>query len=75
MVKEVKSTVPWTNIINDFNDEKNNETFYEKELQKTNQQGLRIKKVNKRKGNRVYVKWEGNDNSFSSLTDKKYLIE
>ena len=75
MVKEVKSTVPWTNIINDFNDEKNIETFYEKELQKTNQQGFRIKKVNKRKGNRVYVKWEGNDNSFSSLTDKKYLIE
>ena len=32
------------------------ETFYEKELQKTNQQGFRIKKVNKRKGNRVYVK-------------------
>ena len=75
MVKEVKSTVPWTNIINDFNDEKNIETFYEKELQKTNQQGFRIKKVNKRKGNRVYVKWEGNDNSFSSLIDKKYLIE
>ena len=75
MVKEVKSTVPWTNIINDFNDEKNIETFYEKELQKTNQQGFRIKKVNKRKGNRVYVKWEGNDNFFSSLIDKKYLIE
>ena len=75
MVKEVKSTVPWTNIINDFNDEKNIETFYEKELQKTNQQGFRIKKVNKRKGNRVYVKWEGNDHSFSSLIDKKYLIE
>ena len=75
MVKEVKSTVPWTNIINDFNDEKNIETFYEKELQKTNQQGFRIKKINKRKGNRVYVKWEGNDNSFSSLIDKKYLIE
>ena len=29
--------------------------FYEKELQKTNQQGFRIEKVIKRKGDKMYV--------------------
>ena len=50
-------------------------TFYEKELQKTNQQGFRIEKVIKRKGNKLYVKWKGYDNSFNSWIDKKDLIE
>ena len=31
-------------------------TFYEKELQKNNQKELRIKKVIRRKGDRLYVK-------------------
>ena len=34
-------------------------TFYEKELQETNQQKFRIEKV-------IYVKWKGYDNSFNS---------
>ena len=37
MIKEVKNTVPWTYIINDLNGEEFIGTFYEKELQKTNQ--------------------------------------
>ena len=36
-VKEVKNTVSWTYVINDLNGEGIIETFYEKELQKTNQ--------------------------------------
>ena len=32
-------------------------TFYEKELQKTNQQEFRIEKVIKRKGDKLYVKF------------------
>ena len=28
----------------------------------------------KRKGNKVYVKWKGYDNSFNSWIDKKNLI-
>ena len=31
-------------------------TFYEKELQKTNQEEFRIEKVIKRKGDKIYVK-------------------
>ena len=34
---KTKNTVPWTYLINDFNGEEIIETFYEKELQKTNQ--------------------------------------
>ena len=55
----VKNTVPWTYVINDLNGEKIIETFYEKELQKPNQQGFKIGKVIKRNGNKLYVKWKG----------------
>ena len=51
-------------------------TFYEKELQKTNhQEEFRIEKVIKRKGDKMYVKWKGYDNSFNSWIDKKDLIK
>ena len=33
--------------------------YYEKELQKTNQKVSRVEKVIKRKGDELYVKWEG----------------
>ena len=66
MIKEVTNTVPWTYVINDFNGEEVIGTFNEKELQKTNQQKFRIEKVIERKGNKLYVKWKGYDNSFNS---------
>ena len=56
MIKEVKNTVPWTYVISDLNDEKITETFYEKELLKTNQEEFRIEKIIKRKGNKIYIK-------------------
>ena len=37
VIKKVKITVPWTYIISDLKAEEIAETFYEKELQKTNQ--------------------------------------
>ena len=49
-------------------------TFYEKELQKTNQEEFRIKKVIKRKGNKLHVKWKGYDSSFDSWINKKDII-
>ena len=49
VIKEVKNTVPWTYVINDLNGEEIIGTFYEKELQKTNQQKFRIEKVVKKK--------------------------
>ena len=36
------------------------------EQQKTNQQEFRIEEVIKRKGDKLYVKWKGYDNSFNS---------
>ena len=71
VIKEVKNTVPWTYVISGLNGEKIIGTFYEKELQKTNQQTFRIEKVIKRKGNKLYFKWKGYDNSFNSRIDKK----
>ena len=48
-------------------------TFYEKELQKANQEKFRIENVIKRKEDKLYVKWKGYDNSFYSWIDKKYI--
>ena len=49
-------------------------TFYENELQKTGQKEFRIEKVLKKKGDKLYVKWKGYDNSFNSWIDKKDLV-
>ena len=73
VIKGIKNTVPWTYVINDLNGEEIIGTFYEKELQKINQQEFRIEKVIKRKGNKLYVKWKGYDNLFNSSIDMKYL--
>ena len=40
VIKKIKNIVPWTHIINDLNGEEIVGTFYEKELQGTNQQDL-----------------------------------
>ena len=53
-------------VINDLNGEEIIGTFYGKELKKTNQQEFRIEKVSRRKGNKLYVKLKGYDNSFNS---------
>ena len=44
--------------INDLNGEEVIGTFYEKELQKTNQKEFRIEKIIKKKENKLYVKWK-----------------
>ena len=65
----------WTYVISDLNGEEIIGSFYEKELQKTNQKEFRIEKVFKRKGNKLYVKWKGYNSSFNSWIDKKDLIK
>ena len=74
VVNKNKNTVPWTYVINDLNGEEISGSFYEKELQKTNQKEFRIEKVLKRNGDKLYVKWKGYDNLFNSWIDKKDLI-
>ena len=56
VINKVKNTVPQTHVIHHLNGEETVETFYEKELQKTNQIEFRNVKVIR---NRLYVKWNG----------------
>ena len=44
IVSKIKNTVPWTYAISDLNGEEIKGSFYEKELQKTNQKEFRIEK-------------------------------
>ena len=74
LIKKVKNTVPWTYVINDLNAKEIIGIFFEKELQKTNPEEFRIEKVIKKKGNQLYVKWKGYDNSFNCWVDKKDVI-
>ena len=74
VVSKIKNTVPWTYIVSDLNGEKITGSFYEKELQKTSQENFRIKKVLKRKEDKLYVKWKGYDDSFNSWINKNDLI-
>ena len=78
MIKKDKNTIQWTYNISDFNGKGIVGTFYEKELQKTkkkNQKELRIEKVIKRKGDKLYVKWKEYDNFFNSWIDKKDIVQ
>ena len=74
MIKNVKNAVPWTYVISDLNGEEIVGTFYEKELQKANQKVFRVEKVIEIKGDKLYVKWKGYNNSFNSWVDKKDVV-
>ena len=70
---EIKNAVAQTQVISDLNGEEIDAdvTFFEKELQKTNQKKFRIEEVIKKKGNKLYVKWKVYDDSFNTWIDKK----
>ena len=74
IVTEIKNTVPWTYTISDLNGEPITGTFYEKELQKTNQKEFRIEKIFIRKGDKLHVKWKGYDHSFNNWINKKDIL-
>ena len=61
VISKIKNAVPWTYVINGLNSEEITGTFYEKEL--------RVDKVITKKGNELYVKWKGYDNSFNNSID------
>ena len=61
-------------MINDLNGEEIKSSFYEKELQKTDQKEFRIEKVTKKKGDKLHAKWKGYNNSFNSWIDKKDIV-
>ena len=74
VINKIKNTVPWAYAISDLNGEEITGSFYEKELQETNQKEFRIEKVLKRKGDKLCVKWKGYNDSFNSWIKKKDLI-
>ena len=74
IINKIENTVPWTYAISDLNGEEITGSFYVNEMQKTNQKEFRIEKVFKRKGDQLYVKWKGYDNSFNSWINKKDLL-
>ena len=73
-VSKIKNTFPWTYVISDLNGEEIVGTFYEKELQRTNQKAFRIERIIKRKGKKLYVKWKGYNNPFNSWIYKKSIV-
>ena len=75
VVSKIKNTVPWKYVVSDLNGGEITGSFYKKELEKTSQEGFRIEKVLKRKGDKLYVKWKGYNNSFDSWINKKDLIQ
>ena len=75
VLRKIKDTFPQTYVISDLKAEKIAERFFEKELRKASQEKFRIKKVLKRKGGKLYVKWKGYDSRFNSWIDKKDLIK
>ena len=56
VIKKVKNAVLWTYAISDLNGEKILGTFYEEEMQKTNQTEFRVEKVINIKGDKLYAK-------------------
>ena len=71
----MKNTVPSTYVINDIKEDKKIvRTCYKKELIKTNQYWIRIKKVLKKKGDKLYVKWKLLNNSYISWIHKKDIV-
>ena len=62
-------------FFNDLNREQIFGRFYEKtRIAKTSQKEFRIKKLIKRKDDKLNVKWKGYNGSFNSCIDKKDII-
>ena len=70
VITEVQSTNPPTYKIQDMNGEEIQGTFYEQELQKSEQEIFRIEKIirsrNKNGKKEIFVKWDGYDKTFNS---------
>ena len=74
-IKEIRNTNPITYKLTDLQGEEIKGTFYEPELQKTEQQIFRIEKVIKKEKGKSLVKWKGYSDKFNSWVDNKDLID
>ena len=57
--------------ITDYNGEEIQVSFYEHELQKTNQDIIRIEQIIKQQGSKSLIKWLGDHDSLKSGVDNK----
>ena len=73
-IKEIQNTDPITYKLEDLQGEEIKGTFYEPELQKTEQQVFRIEKIIKKEKGKSLVKWKGYSDKFNSWVDDKDLI-
>ena len=73
-IKEIRETNPLTYKLEDLQGEEIEGTFYEPELQKTEQQIYRIEKVIKKEKGKSFVKWKGYPDKFNSWVNNKDLI-
>ena len=74
-IKEIRETNPITYKLEDLQGEEITGTFYEPELQKTEQQIYRIEKIIKKEKGKSLVKWKGYPDKFNSWVDNKDLID
>ena len=74
MIKKIKNIILRTYVISDLKGEESVGTFYEKELQKTNQKEFIIKKVINRKGDKLYVEWKDYNSSFNSWIENEDIV-
>ena len=74
-IKEIRETNPITYKLEDLQGEEIKGTFYEPELQKTEQQVFRIEKIIKKEKGKSLVKWKGYPDKFNSWVNNKDLIE
>ena len=69
-MSQALSTQPSTYRLNDFNGEEIQGSFYEQEIQKTDQDVYRIEKIPRRRSKNgikeVFVKWKGYPKNFNS---------
>jgi len=72
---KIQYTDPPTYKIKDYNNDEIQGTFYEQELQKTNQEVHRIEKIIRKRGDKSLVKWFGYPKSFNSWVENKDLIK
>ena len=74
VTKNIQTAVPRSYIINDLNSEKITGTFCEKELKQKNKREFRMKKVVKKKGDKMYPKLKVYHNWSNSCIVKKDII-
>jgi len=74
-VSKIQYTDQPTYKIKDYNNDEIQGTFYEQELQKTNQEVFRIEKIIRKRGDKLLVKWFGYPKSFNSWVENKDLIK